>query len=282
MAIRTGWIGRGIWTWFPLLVPEAEWEKFARRCSSGRRCWIRFWRTFMARRTAISRGTASAGIALLQSRIFAGVSRALPCRAGSGCILYAADLMRTGDGQFRVLSDRTQAPSGAGYSLENRIVLSGILPTVFRQCNVQRLAPFFIALRRTLTSLAPANVENPRVVLLTPGPYNETYFEHAYLARYLGYTLVQGNDLTVRDGRVYLKTLGELQRVDVILRRVDDDYCDPLELYAAVLPGRAGIGRSGARGKCRGRQCAGQRRAARRRRFSLICRRFAGVFSAKN
>ncbi len=140
-----------------------------------------------------------------------------------------------------MLCDRTQAPSGAGYSLENRIVLSGILPTVFRQSNVQRLAPFFIALRRTLTSLARTNVENPRVVLLTPGPYNETYFEHAYLARYLGYTLVQGNDLTVRDGRVFLKTLGELQRVDVILRRVDDDFCDPLELYASSFLGVPGL-----------------------------------------
>jgi uncharacterized circularly permuted ATP-grasp superfamily protein/uncharacterized alpha-E superfamily protein len=155
--------------------------------------------------------------------------------------LYAADLVRAADGQFRVLCDRTQAPSGAGYSLENRIVLSGILPTVYRQSNVQRLAPFFIALRRTLTSLARTNIENPRVVLLTPGPFNETYFEHAYLARYLGYTLVQGNDLTVRDGRVYLKTLGELQRVDVIFRRVDDDFCDPLEFYASSYLGVPGL-----------------------------------------
>jgi len=155
--------------------------------------------------------------------------------------LYAADLIRAADGQFRVLCDRTQAPSGAGYSLENRIVLSEVLPTVFRQSNVKRLAPYFNALRRTLTSLARSNIENPRVVLLTPGPYNETYFEHAYLARYLGYTLVQGNDLTVRDGRVYLKMLGELQRVDVILRRVDDDFCDPLELYANSYLGVPGL-----------------------------------------
>ncbi len=155
--------------------------------------------------------------------------------------LYAADLIRASDGEFRVLSDRTQAPSGAGYSLENRIVISGVLPTVFRQCKVERLAPFFLALRQTLTSLAPANRENPRVVLLTPGPYNETYFEHAYLARYLGYTLVRGADLTVRDGRVFLKTLGELQRVDVILRRVDDDFCDPLELYSNSFLGVPGL-----------------------------------------
>ena len=155
--------------------------------------------------------------------------------------LYGADLIRCADGQLRVFTDRTQAPSGAGYTLENRIVLSRVLPNVFRQCNVLRLAPFFIALRRTLAALAPANRENPRVVLLTPGPYNETYFEHVYLARYLGYALVQGNDLTVRDGLVYLKTLGGLQRIDVILRRVDDDFCDPLELYSRSFLGVPGL-----------------------------------------
>ncbi len=149
--------------------------------------------------------------------------------------------MRTPDGRFEVLSDRTQAPSGAGYSLENRIALSRSMPAIFAQCNVQRLAPFFGALRDTLSSLAPAAATIRAVVLLTPGPYNETYFEHSYLAQYLGYSLVQGNDLTVRDSKVYLKTVGGLQRVDVILRRVDDDYCDPLELYAGSYLGVPGL-----------------------------------------
>jgi uncharacterized circularly permuted ATP-grasp superfamily protein/uncharacterized alpha-E superfamily protein len=155
--------------------------------------------------------------------------------------LYSADLVRNETGQFEVLSDRTQAPSGAGYTLENRIVLSRALPSVFRQCQVQRLAPFFVSLRETLTELAPANRENPRIVLYTPGPYNETYFEHSFLARYLGYTLVQGNDLTVRDNLVYMKTLGGLQRVDVILRRVDDNFCDPLELLPDSYLGVPGL-----------------------------------------
>jgi uncharacterized circularly permuted ATP-grasp superfamily protein/uncharacterized alpha-E superfamily protein len=154
---------------------------------------------------------------------------------------YAADLVRTEDGSFQVLSDRTQAPSGAGYCLENRIVLSRALPAPFRGCNVMRLAPFFIALRQNLSGLVSADRENPRIALLTPGPFNETYFEHAYLARYLGFSLVQGNDLLVRDCRVYLKTLGGLQRIDVILRRVDDDFCDPLELHAGSFLGVAGL-----------------------------------------
>jgi uncharacterized circularly permuted ATP-grasp superfamily protein/uncharacterized alpha-E superfamily protein len=155
--------------------------------------------------------------------------------------LYAADLVRTPDGGYEVLNDRTQAPSGAGYSLENRIVLSRALPAAYRECKVQRLAPFFGALRDTLLSLAPVNRLNPRIVLLTPGPYNETYFEHSYLARYLGYPLVHGNDLTVRDATVYLKTVGGLQRVDVILRRVDDNFCDPLELFASSYLGVPGL-----------------------------------------
>ena len=155
--------------------------------------------------------------------------------------LYAANLGRGPDGRWLVLGDRTQAPSGAGYALENRIVMTRTLPEAFRDCKVQRLAPFFQALRDTLRALAPRSADNPRVVLLTPGPYNETYFEHAYLARYLGYTLVEGGDLTVRDNRVYLKVLGGLQPVEVVFRRLDDDFCDPLELRPDSFLGVPGL-----------------------------------------
>jgi uncharacterized circularly permuted ATP-grasp superfamily protein/uncharacterized alpha-E superfamily protein len=155
--------------------------------------------------------------------------------------LYAADLARAPDGGLWVMADRTQAPSGAGYALENRLVLSRTLAEVFRDCHVQRLASFFATLRATLGSLALHHRDNPRVVLLTPGPYNETYFEHAYLARYLGFTLVEGGDLTVRDDAVYLKTLGGLEPVDVILRRLDDAFCDPLSLRADSSLGVAGL-----------------------------------------
>jgi uncharacterized circularly permuted ATP-grasp superfamily protein/uncharacterized alpha-E superfamily protein len=162
--------------------------------------------------------------------------------------LYAANIGRAADGTFRVLGDRAQSPSGAGYALENRLVLSRMLPDAFRDCRVQRLAPFFRTLRDTLRAIAPHNRDNPRIVLLTPGPYNETYFEHAYLARYLGYTLVEGGDLTVRDNRVYLKVLGALEPVDVIFRRLDDDFCDPLELRPDSflgVPGLVQVVRSG-------------------------------------
>lgn len=155
--------------------------------------------------------------------------------------VYAADLARAADGQFWVIADRTQAPSGAGYALENRIVVSRTLPDIFRECRVQRLAAFFGTLRDGLRALALRHRENPRIVLLTPGPYNETYFEHAYLARYLGFTLVEGADLTVRDSVVYLKTLGGLEPVDVILRRLDDAFCDPLSLRSDSSLGVAGL-----------------------------------------
>ncbi|MEM8738407.1 MAG: circularly permuted type 2 ATP-grasp protein [Planctomycetota bacterium] len=155
--------------------------------------------------------------------------------------LMAVDLARSPDGRWWVLNDRTQAPSGAGYALENRLVLSRSLPGLFHDCRVTRLAEFFAGLRDALRAMSPRVGQNPRIVLLTPGPFNETFFEHAYLARYLGFTLAQGDDLTVRHNEVFLKTLGGLRRVDVILRRLDDSYCDPLELRPDSAIGVPGL-----------------------------------------
>lgn len=155
--------------------------------------------------------------------------------------VYAADLARSPDGRWWVIADRTQTPSGAGYALENRLVSARVLPDVFRTAHIHRLAKFFQTYRETLRSLGPGHKENPRIVVLTPGPYNETYFEHAFLARYLGYTLVEGGDLTVRDNRVFLKTLGGLLPVDLIVRRQDDTYCDPLELRPDSMLGVPGL-----------------------------------------
>jgi uncharacterized circularly permuted ATP-grasp superfamily protein/uncharacterized alpha-E superfamily protein len=158
--------------------------------------------------------------------------------------VYGADIARSPDGRWWVISDRTQIPTGAGYALENRLITSRLLPEVFRDARVRRLAVFFRQMQQSLAALAPRPVEEPRVVLLTPGPYNETYFEQAYIARYLGYTLVEGEDLTVRDDRVYLKTLSGLEPVDVILRRVDDDFADPLELRNDSMLGVPGLVRA--------------------------------------
>ncbi|HEX5220186.1 MAG TPA: circularly permuted type 2 ATP-grasp protein [Verrucomicrobiae bacterium] len=153
---------------------------------------------------------------------------------------YAADLARSPDGRWWVTSDRTQIPTGAGYALANRLATSRILPEPFRDNHVHRLAGFFRDVRNSLSRLAPRQ-DKARVVMLSPGPHNETYFEQAYLARYLGYMLVEGQDLTVRDNQVFLKTLSGLERVDVILRRVDDDFCDPLELRNDSILGVPGL-----------------------------------------
>ena len=153
--------------------------------------------------------------------------------------MLAVDLARSPDGQWWVLSDRTQAPSGSGYALENRTIVPDVLPDLFRNSNVLRLAPFFRAQRDALIGLAECS--NPRIVLLTPGPFNETYFEHSYLARYLGFTLVEGADLTIRNRCVFLKTVAGLEQVNVILRRVDDSFCDPLELRSDSLLGIPGL-----------------------------------------
>ena len=171
---------------------------------------------------------------------------------------YAIDLARAPNGRWWAVADRTQAPSGAGYALENRSVISRTFPDLLRDLNVQHLAGFFETLQASLagwgrqcaaSGQAPLRgSEAPLIVLLTPGPYNETYYEQAYLARYLGLPLVEGSDLTVRDGIVWLKTLSGMQRVHVIMRRVDDDYCDPLELRSDSALGVAGLTDAARRG----------------------------------
>ena len=155
--------------------------------------------------------------------------------------LYAVDLARTPDGRWWVTADRTQAPSGAGYALESRTIVSRAFPELYRDLQVQHLAGFFRTLQETLARQAPSAEEVPLVVLLTPGRFNESYFEHLYLARQLGYPLVEGGDLTVRDATVYLKTLSGLRRVHAIMRRLDDDFCDPLELRTDSALGVPGL-----------------------------------------
>ncbi|SFW82466.1 MULTISPECIES: circularly permuted type 2 ATP-grasp protein [Pseudomonas] len=169
-----------------------------------------------------------------------------PCQGiappdGSFLHLYAVDLARTPDGRWWVTADRTQAPSGAGYALENRMIVSRAFPDLYRDLKVRHLSGFFRTLQETLARQAPSDGESPLVVLLTPGRFNESYFEHLYLARQLGYPLVEGGDLTVRDATVYLKTLSGLRRVHAIMRRLDDDFCDPLELRTDSALGVPGL-----------------------------------------
>src|SRR6266481_3213771 len=152
---------------------------------------------------------------------------------------YAVDLGRSPAGHWWVLGDRTQAPSGAGYALENRLALSRAMPEVYRGLKVERLAPFFQAFQAELSALN--RQDDSRVCVLTPGPMNETYFEHAYLARYLGFLLVEGEDLTARDNGLFIRTVSGLKRTEVLLRRLDADFADPLELNARSRLGVPGL-----------------------------------------
>lgn len=155
--------------------------------------------------------------------------------------LVAFDLARHPDGRWIVIDTRTQAPSGAGYALENRGTISRLFPEALRGLQAHALTGFFHGLRRTLIDGAPSGGDTPHVVLLTPGPYSETYFEHAFLAKQLGVPLVEGGDLAVRRDSVFLKTVSGLRPVHAILRRLDDDYCDPLELRADSTLGVPGL-----------------------------------------
>ncbi len=153
--------------------------------------------------------------------------------------LYSADLARGADGSWKVMASRADAPGGLGYALENRLVVAQTFPESFGDMQVARLAAFFNAYRESILGLGASRRD--RAVLLTPGPYNEAYFEHVYLAHYLGLTLVQGDDLAVRDGEVFLKTLTGLEKVAAIFRRVDSDFCDPLEFRGDSALGVPGL-----------------------------------------
>jgi uncharacterized circularly permuted ATP-grasp superfamily protein/uncharacterized alpha-E superfamily protein len=158
---------------------------------------------------------------------------------GAHLRFYAVDLGRGADGRWWVLGDRTQAPSGAGYAIENRLALSRAIPDIYRNARVERVAPFFQDMQAELFALNKR--DDARVALLTPGPMNETYFEHAYLARYLGLLLVEGEDLVVQEDGVFIRTVSGLRRTEVLLRRIDADFADPLELNAASRLGAAGL-----------------------------------------
>lgn len=231
----------------PVIIAADEWRKVAAALSQRARLFNLILADLYGPQRLLADGWIPPAVVFANSgylRAAHGSSQAAPRFLTS----MGTDLLRGSDGAWMVLADRTQAPSGMGYSLENRIVMSSVMPEEFGACGVQRLATFFDIEREALRMLAPSRRGTPSVVMLTPGPWNETYFEHAFKARYLGFPLVEGGDLTVRGRRVHLKTLDGLGRVDVIVRRVDDVFCDPLEMRADTtlgVPGLAEAWRSG-------------------------------------
>ena len=220
----------------PAAHPAAKMAASRRRSGSAPRCSTRCWSTSTAS-SACSPKACCHRRWSMGTRDSCGPAAAPAPRAAS-CSTPTRPTSRarpTGAGGWWTTAPRR---SGAGYALENRLVISRLYADLFRDLRVRRLAGFFATLRDSLAHWAPVDGGNagaaPLTVLVTPGPHNETYFEHTYLARYLGIPLVEGNDLTVREDKVWLKTLTGMQRVHVILRRLDDDYCDPLELRIDV------------------------------------------------
>jgi len=167
--------------------------------------------------------------------------QALEVKGGNYLQVYAADLGRSPDGRWWVVADRTQAPPGLGFAMENRSVLWRVLPEAMRTLQPRPVLDTSVIRRDALRRFAPDPADNPSIVLLTPGPRNEAYFEHAYLSRLLGLTLVEGDDLTVRNRRLFIKTLDGLRPAEVVLRRVNDAFCDPLELRGDSLLGVPGL-----------------------------------------
>lgn len=231
----------------PLIIGANEWAKLSAAVAQRATLLDAVLRDLYGPRTLLAEGL------LPPALVYGQRGYKWPCHGtlppgGHFLNVYAVDVARSPDGNWWVIADRTQGPSGAGYALQNRIVISQAFPDAFRELHVHTIADFFRSLQNGLARMAPCDGEAPLMVLLTPGTFNETYFEHAFLARYLGFPLVEGQDLTVRDDTVYLKTLRGLRRVHAILRRLDDDYCDPLELRADSalgVPGLLGAVRAG-------------------------------------
>ncbi|MFM8415561.1 MAG: circularly permuted type 2 ATP-grasp protein [Planctomycetota bacterium] len=223
----------------PLVIAQADWAKLEVGINQRARVLDALLADLYGPQHVLREGIVPPEL-VFANPAFLRCCHGIPQPGGRWLHLHAAVVVRNHDGKWMALGDRTGVPQGLGYALENRLAVSRLLPDVFQECNVERLAPFFIALRSLLRGLLPGR-DAPRVALQSPGPASATYFEDAYLARYLGFPLVEGGDLAVRSERLHLKTLGGLVPLDVLFRRVPDRQCDPLELDGTALEGTPGL-----------------------------------------
>ncbi len=222
----------------PLLIPESEWREIERGMIQRAELLDRTLADIYGEGRLVAEGLLPAA-AVAGSRDFVAAMRGVVPPGKRWLRLYAADIGRGPDGRWWALGDRGQAPSGSGYALENRLVVSQAFSSLYSRMNVERLAPFFRELRAGLR--AAGERSEPRIGILTPGPLSATYSEQAYLARYLGFLMVEGDDLVVRDGRAFVRTIAGLKRCDVLWRHVDAEWIDPLELNAASRIGVPGL-----------------------------------------
>ncbi|WP_146844046.1 circularly permuted type 2 ATP-grasp protein [Cellulomonas composti] len=224
----------------PMVLDEAEWTGLAAGLEQRASLLDEVLRDLYGPRRLLSEGLLPPA-AILSDPALLRAAHGLRLPGSRDLVLAATDLVRGPDGAWAVVDDRTQAPSGAGYAMEGRRIVAQVLASAYRQAPIQRLGPFFRALRHALHASAPPSDDEPAVVLLSPGPGSETAFDQAYLASMLGLPLVEGSDLVVREGRLWLRALDGLEPVDVVLRRVDDAWCDPLELLAGSRLGVPGL-----------------------------------------
>ena len=224
---------------FPLLITSSDWQAIEAGVLQRVQVLETVMRDTYGERRLLKDGLLPA--ALVQGHPdYLRAMHGVPVVGGTHLHIVAFDLARGPKGYWWVVSQRTQAPSGLGYLLENRSAVSTQFADAFEGMNVRRLAATYRSFIEGIKAACPAG-ENAHIALLTPGPYNETYFEHSYLARYLGLTLVEGGDLTVRGRRLYLKTLHGLRPVHGLIKRVDDAFLDPLEMRPESRLGVPGL-----------------------------------------
>ncbi|WP_193771010.1 circularly permuted type 2 ATP-grasp protein [Candidatus Magnetaquicoccus inordinatus] len=224
----------------PLLLAEQEWLNLEQGLKQRHRVLEMLLADLYGKQETLRHGIIPPTL-LFSDPGYLRACHGLPHPRGALLPWWAVDLVRTPQGSFQVVGDLLQTPSGAGYALENRQILFRLLRQPLNENRVRLLLPFFSALRTHLNDASPLLKEDPQIVLLTPGPGEKIYFEHAFLANYLGLTLVQGEDLTVRTGRLHIKTLDGLHPVDVVWRMLNDLQCDPLELNESGFLGVAGL-----------------------------------------
>jgi uncharacterized circularly permuted ATP-grasp superfamily protein/uncharacterized alpha-E superfamily protein len=231
----------------PLVIARDRWEALSRGLRQRAKVLSAMYADFYGPRRLLAEGVVPAQL-VLGNPEYARACYGWEPRGGHTIHLYACDVGCSPSGKFEVYSDRAAAPAGAGYALENRLALGGVLSPLFNDYGVQRMRRFFASVDECIHSLVHPSQREARVVLLTPGLSDESSFEHAYLTRYLGYELAEGRDLTVRDREVYLKTLSGLKKVHVIFRRTHDRWCDAVHLREDSTLGVPGLVEAAAAG----------------------------------
>lgn len=224
----------------PLVLTSQEWEEISKGLKQRAKLLNLIFKDLYTEQRLIKEGIVPAEIIFAHKSFIPEVFN-FQNKDYYSMRFYATDISRGPDGKFWVINDRTQSPSGLGYAIENRLTMNSISNDLYPNIEILKMAKFIEGFKDMLKSLSSSNHENPLIALLTPGPLNETYFEHSYISSFLDLTLVQGEDLLVKNNQLWLKNLNGLRKVDTLIRRVDSQYCDPLELKNNSQLGVAGL-----------------------------------------